>query len=104
MQEDWVQSLGQKDPLEKGKATHSNIRAWRIPWIEEPGELQSMDCKELDMTEQLMHKNIIIVYILKRLFKIVCIVLNSCIKNKISGYLLEVIRRWVDLVTWNRLN
>ena len=81
MQEVWVQSLGQKDPLEKGKATHSNIRAWIIPWIEEPGELQSMDCKELDMTEQLMHKNISIVYILKRLFKIVCIVLNNCIKQ-----------------------
>ena len=31
-QETWVQSLGQEDPLEKGKATHSNILAWRIPW------------------------------------------------------------------------
>jgi len=37
-----VQSLGQKDPLEKGMTTHSNILAWRIPWTEEPGGLQSM--------------------------------------------------------------
>ena len=37
-----VQSLDWKDPLEKGMATHSNILAWRIPWTEEPGELQSM--------------------------------------------------------------
>ena len=35
----WVQSLGQKDPLEKGKATHSSIFAWRTPWTEEPGVL-----------------------------------------------------------------
>ena len=34
--------LGQEDPLEKGMATHSNILAWRIPWTEEPGGLQSM--------------------------------------------------------------
>ena len=42
MQETWVGSLGWEDPLEKGKATHSNILAWRIPWTEEPGKLQSM--------------------------------------------------------------
>ena len=41
MGETWVQSLGQEDPLEKGMATHSSIRAWRIPWTEEPGRLQS---------------------------------------------------------------
>ena len=41
MQETWVQSLGQEDPLEKEMATHSSILAWRIPWTEEPGELQS---------------------------------------------------------------
>ena len=52
MQETWVQSLGQEDPLEKGMATHSSVLAWRIPWIEEPGRLQSMGHKELDMTEQ----------------------------------------------------
>ena len=41
-QETWVRSLGQEDPLEKDMATHSSIRAWRIPWTEEPGGLQSM--------------------------------------------------------------
>ena len=41
MQETQVQSLSQEDPLEKGMATHSSILAWRIPWTEEPGELQS---------------------------------------------------------------
>ena len=38
----WVQSLGQEDPLEEGMATHSSILAWRIPWTEEAGDLQSM--------------------------------------------------------------
>ena len=42
MQEVQVQSLGQKDLLEKGMANHSSILAWRIPWTEEPGRLQSM--------------------------------------------------------------
>ena len=43
MRETWVQSLGQEDPLEKGLATHSGILAWRIPWTEEPGGLQSTE-------------------------------------------------------------
>ena len=42
MQETWVRSLGQEDPLEKEMATHSSILAWRIPWTEELGGLQSM--------------------------------------------------------------
>ena len=42
MQETWVQSLGREDPLEKGMTTHSSILAWRIPWTEEPGEVQSL--------------------------------------------------------------
>ena len=41
-QETQVQSLDQEDPLEKEMATHSSILAWRIPWTEEPGRLQSM--------------------------------------------------------------
>ena len=41
MQETWVRSLGQEDPLEKGMATHSSILTWRIPWTEGPGGLQS---------------------------------------------------------------
>ena len=42
MQEGWVGSLGQEDSLEKEMATHSSTLAWRIPWTEEPGELQSI--------------------------------------------------------------
>ena len=42
MQETWVQSLGQEDPLEKELAPHSSTLAWKIPWTEEPGRLQSM--------------------------------------------------------------
>ena len=42
MWETWVRSLGWEDPLEKEMATHSIILAWRIPWTEEPGGLQSM--------------------------------------------------------------
>ena len=42
MQETWVRSLGQKDPLEKETATYSSILDWRIPWTEESGGLQSM--------------------------------------------------------------
>ena len=42
VQETWVRSLGWEDPLEKGMAIHSNILAWRIPWMEEPSRLQSM--------------------------------------------------------------
>ena len=42
VQETWVRSLGWEDPLEKEMATQSNILAWKIPWTEEPGRLQSM--------------------------------------------------------------
>ena len=45
--ETWVQSLGQEDTLEKGIATHSSILAWRIPWTEEPGRLQSMESQRV---------------------------------------------------------
>ena len=47
MQETRVQSLGQNDPLEKEMPTHSSILAWRIPWTEEPGELQSMGLQRI---------------------------------------------------------
>ena len=42
MREAWVRSLGREDPLEKEMATHSSTRAWKIPWTEEPGRLQSI--------------------------------------------------------------
>ena len=87
IREPWVQSMGWEDPLEEGMTNHSSILAWRIPmdegawwatvqgvtknwtrlkppvfawripWTEEPGGLQSMDCKESDMTEQLTHNS-----------------------------------------------
>ena len=50
MQKTQVRSLGREDPLEKGMATHSSVLAWRIPWTEEPCELQSMGSQESDMT------------------------------------------------------
>ena len=47
MWETLVQPLGREDPLEKEMATHSSILAWRIPWIEEPGRLQSMELQRV---------------------------------------------------------
>ena len=43
----WVRSLGQEDPLENEMATHSNRLAWKIPWTEEPGRLQSMELQRV---------------------------------------------------------
>ena len=43
----WFQSLGQEDPLEEGMATHSSVLAWRIPWTEQPGGLQSMGSRRV---------------------------------------------------------
>ena len=50
-QETWVQFLGREDPLEKEIGTHSSALAWRIPWTEKPGRLQSMGLQELDTTQ-----------------------------------------------------
>ena len=51
MRETRVQSLGGEDPLEKEMATHSSILAWKVPWTEEPGGLQSMGSQRVDTTE-----------------------------------------------------
>ena len=51
MQETWVRSLGQEDPLEEGMASDFSIFAGEIPWIEEPGGLQSMGLQKSDTTE-----------------------------------------------------
>ena len=61
IQETQVWSLDQEDPLEKGKATHFSILAWRIPCTEKPGWLPSMGHKELDTTKQLK----LLLYILR---------------------------------------
>ena len=53
MRETWVRSLDWEDPLEKEMTTHSSILAWRIPWMEELGGLQSTGRKESDTTERL---------------------------------------------------
>ena len=55
MRETRVRSLGREDPLQKEMATHSSILAWRTPWTEEPGRLQSMGSQQLDMAKQLTH-------------------------------------------------
>ena len=47
MQETWIQSLGREDPREKGMSTHFRILAWRIPWTEEPGGLQSIESQRV---------------------------------------------------------
>ena len=59
VQETRVQSLGWEDPLEEEMATHSSVLAWRIPWMEEPGGLQSMGQYVSDMTKQASHHQIL---------------------------------------------
>ena len=56
MQKTWVRSLGKEDPLENGIATHFSILAWRIPWTEEPGGLQSMGSQRVDILTPLLIK------------------------------------------------
>ena len=53
MQETQVRSLGREEPLEQEMASHSSTLAWKIPWTEDPGRLQSWGCEESDTTEQL---------------------------------------------------
>ena len=60
MQETLVRSLDQKDPLEKGMATHSSILAWRIPWSEEPGRLQSMRLQSQTRLSSQIRKGIVV--------------------------------------------
>ena len=55
VQETWLWSLGWEDSLEKEMATHSSVLAWRIPWTEEPGGLQSMEPQRVDTTKWLTH-------------------------------------------------
>ena len=53
MQETWVRSLGREDSLEKEVVTHSSILAWKIPWTEEPGRLQSVGSRRVRQAERL---------------------------------------------------
>ena len=61
VEETRVQSLSWEDPLEKEIATHSSILAWRIPWTEEAGRLQSLGLQESDMAEQLSTAHIFLI-------------------------------------------
>ena len=58
MWETWVQSLGWEDSLEEGMATHSSILAWRIPWTEEPGGLQSVGSQRVGHDRMTKHSTI----------------------------------------------
>ena len=60
MQEMWVGSLGQEDPLEREMATHSSTLAWKIPWTEEPEGLQSMGLQKVGHNSATKHTHFII--------------------------------------------
>ena len=83
MQETWVRSLGQEGPLEKEMATHSNTFAWKIPWTEEPGRLQSMGLQRIghDWASSL---NNWMIWIQPR-----CLAIDKCIKNMWYMYIKE---------------
>ena len=65
VQETWVRSLGQENPLEKRMATNSSILAWRIPWTEGPGGCSPWGHKESNMTEQLNNNSNYHIYCLE---------------------------------------
>ena len=76
MQETWVPPLGLEYPLEKEMAAHSSILAWIIAWTEDPGGLQSMGHKQLDMTEWLTHVELTILQVLNSYMWLVAIILD----------------------------
>ena len=61
----WIRFLGQEDPLEESTAIHSSILAWRIPWTEEPGRLQSIGHKESGTTEATERTLILVAQLVK---------------------------------------
>ena len=71
MQETWVRSLGREDPLEKEMATHSSILAWRIPWMEEHGGLQSTGSQRVrhdratSLQDNIKHTNVHVIRVLE---------------------------------------
>ena len=71
VQKTQIYSLGQEEALKKEMATHSSILAWRIPWTEEPDGLQSMGCKQSDMTEQLTLSLSIYIYSFPDFFSLI---------------------------------
>ena len=81
MWETLFQALGQEDPLEKGMTTHSSILAWRFPWTEEPGGLQTWDHKVSDKTFIFEHMSI------KPNIFIKCLIGSLGINMNLSGIL-----------------
>ena len=77
MQEIQVPFLGQKDPLEKGMATCSSILAWRIPWIEEPGGLQSMGSQRVGHNRVTNTHNNVYIYIYIYKTELLCCTLET---------------------------
>ena len=106
LQETQIQSLGKKDPLEKGKATQSSILAWRIPWTQEPGGLWSRGLKELYMTEWLLTLSLFTLFIIYWIS--ICIFLSSgfsiafhwsvCAPTSLFSFL---IKRLYDILYWS---
>ena len=80
MRETWVQSLGWDDLLEKGKATHSRILAWRISWTEELGGLQYMQSQESDMTYHYLS----FLFLFPHMHKGLCVYHSQCDDTWIS--------------------
>ena len=72
MQEMQVPSLGREDPLEKGMSTHSSILAWRIPWTEERGGLQSMESQRVrhDLATKQQINNVQVIFLLAKRKKV----------------------------------
>ena len=98
MQETQVQSLGWEDPLEEGMATQSTILVWRVPWTEKPGRLQSIVCKESDMTKATEHTYTYIEYIL---------FMHSSVDGHLSGFCLGYYKQhccdpWGLCIFWNQ--
>ena len=81
MQETWVRSLGQKNPLEKGMTIHSSILAWRIPWTEEHGRLQSMGLKRVGCYVKSL------LFFLIDQYSFICIYHKAFIYSSLSRYL-----------------
>ena len=78
----WVRSLGQEDPLEEETATHSSVLAWKIPWTEEPGGLQSTGSKELG-TIELAHLSLLYIH---RVHAQSCLTLCNLMDCSLPGF------------------
>ena len=100
MQETWGQSLGREDPLERGVATHSSIPAWKIPWTEEPGGLQSMGSRRVRhnwMTKHMLNGMFQASVVFSTLFTLTGMVSSSSFylffQTQLRNYLLQ--ETWV---------